>query len=116
LPNKREQSPGENRKTCDHIETALGPDKVIPGGRYSLDLAVEVASQKYIEHMPLERHGIFHAIRSDKGTQTCSAILKNYEGVVIGDQAQTPLGYALRRPEISGRTDLSICWMLHPRA
>ena len=42
-------------KTCDHIETALGPDKVIRGGRYSLDFAVDVASQKYIDHMPLER-------------------------------------------------------------
>jgi transposase len=37
------------------IETALGPDKLIPGGRYSTDFAVSVAIAKYADHMPLER-------------------------------------------------------------
>lgn len=37
------------------VVTAPGPVKLIPGGRYSLEFAVEVALQKYSFHMPLER-------------------------------------------------------------
>jgi transposase len=37
------------------VETALGPPKLIPGGRYSVDFAVEVAVAKYCDHLPLAR-------------------------------------------------------------
>jgi len=37
------------------IETALGPDKLCPGGRYSVDFAIYVAISKYCDHLPLER-------------------------------------------------------------
>jgi len=37
------------------IETALGPRKLIPGGRYSIDFAVMVAVAKYADHLPLAR-------------------------------------------------------------
>ena len=37
------------------IETALGPDKLVPGGRYSIDFAIYVAISKYCDHLPLER-------------------------------------------------------------
>ncbi len=37
------------------IETALGPPKLIPGGRYSVDVAVSVAIAKYADHLPLAR-------------------------------------------------------------
>lgn len=37
------------------IETALGPEKLFEGARYSIDFAVEVAIQKYLDHLPLER-------------------------------------------------------------
>jgi transposase len=37
------------------IETALGPPKLIPGGRYSVDFAVSVAIATYADHMPLAR-------------------------------------------------------------
>jgi len=37
------------------VETALGPDKLIPGGRYSVDFALDVAVSKYADHMPLTR-------------------------------------------------------------
>jgi len=40
---------------CTTIETALGPEKLIDGGRYSLDVAIEIAIQKYLDHLPLER-------------------------------------------------------------
>ncbi len=43
------------RCPCGVIETALPPTKLIPGGRYSIGFAVEVASQKYLDHLPLER-------------------------------------------------------------
>lgn len=38
-----------------HIQTAPGPLKLIPGGRYSLEFAVQVALDKYAYHLPLER-------------------------------------------------------------
>jgi transposase len=37
------------------IETALGPRKLVPGGRYSLDFALAVAVAKYADHAPLAR-------------------------------------------------------------
>ena len=38
-----------------HIETALGPDKLCPGARYSVNFAIYVAISKYCDHLPLER-------------------------------------------------------------
>jgi transposase len=37
------------------VETAAAPPKLVPGGRYSVGFAVEVAAQKYLDHAPLER-------------------------------------------------------------
>ncbi len=37
------------------VETAAGPPKLIPGGRYSIDFAIEVALGKYAYHLPLAR-------------------------------------------------------------
>jgi transposase len=37
------------------VETALGPPKLIAGGRYSVDFAVAVAIGKYTDHLPLAR-------------------------------------------------------------
>lgn len=37
------------------IETALGPRKLVPGGRYSVDVALSVAVAKYADHAPLAR-------------------------------------------------------------
>jgi transposase len=37
------------------IETAPPPEKLIAGGRYSMDFAVSVAVAKYTDHLPLER-------------------------------------------------------------
>ncbi len=33
------------------IETALGPDKLVAGGRYSIDFAVDVAIAKFADHL-----------------------------------------------------------------
>ncbi|MGH7327973.1 MAG: IS66 family transposase, partial [Polyangiaceae bacterium] len=37
------------------IETAPGPERAISGGRYSLDFAIKVAIDKYLDHIPLAR-------------------------------------------------------------
>lgn len=37
------------------IVTAPMPPRLIPGGRYSLDVAIQVAVSKYLDHSPLER-------------------------------------------------------------
>ena len=37
------------------IETAPGPERAIAGGRYSLDFAIKVAIDKYLDHIPLAR-------------------------------------------------------------
>lgn len=37
------------------IETALGPDKLVAGGRYGVNFAIYVAISKYCDHLPLER-------------------------------------------------------------
>jgi transposase len=37
------------------VKTAPGPPKLIPGGRYSPEFAVDTAIGKYLDHLPLER-------------------------------------------------------------
>jgi transposase len=43
------------RCACGCIETALPPEKLVPGGRYSLDFAVHVSMEKWGYHMPIQR-------------------------------------------------------------
>ena len=37
------------------VDTALGPDKLIAGGRYSIEFAAHVAGDKYLDHAALTR-------------------------------------------------------------
>jgi transposase len=37
------------------VQTAPGPVKLIPGGRYSVEFAIQVVLDKYCYHLPLER-------------------------------------------------------------
>jgi transposase len=37
------------------VVTAPAPPRLVPGGRYSTEFAVEVAADKYINHLPLDR-------------------------------------------------------------
>lgn len=37
------------------VVTAPSPARLIPGGRYSVEFAVEVATSKYLDHLPLDR-------------------------------------------------------------
>jgi len=43
------------RCSCGCVDMALMPERLVPGGRYSNDFAVEVAVGKYLDHLPLER-------------------------------------------------------------
>jgi transposase len=45
----------KRRCRCGHIEMPDLPERLVPGGRYSNDFAVEVAIDKYENHLPLER-------------------------------------------------------------
>jgi transposase len=38
-----------------NVVTAPGPDKLIPGGRYSVEFAAHSATAKFCDHIPLER-------------------------------------------------------------
>lgn len=38
-----------------NVLTAPGPDKLIPGGRYSVEFAAHSATAKFCDHLPLER-------------------------------------------------------------
>ncbi len=37
------------------VETAPGPDRALPGSRYSLAFAIKAVIDKYLDHIPLER-------------------------------------------------------------
>jgi transposase len=37
------------------VETAPGPERALPGSRYSLAFAIKAAIDKYVDHIPLER-------------------------------------------------------------
>jgi len=39
----------------DTIVTAPGPVRLVEGGRYSMDFAIEVCADKYLNHLPLDR-------------------------------------------------------------
>lgn len=38
-----------------HVETALGPERMIPGGRYTPNVAIKAAVDKYLDQLPLDR-------------------------------------------------------------
>ncbi len=52
--------------------TAPGPLKLIPGGRYSLQFAVDIAIDKYLDHQPLDRQV---RIMARQGLIVCSQTL-----------------------------------------
>lgn len=53
------------------VVTAPAPPKLIPGGRYAPEFAVEVAIDKYLDHLPLERQSRIMAREGlEVGSQT----------------------------------------------
>jgi transposase len=64
------------RCTCNaNVVTAPAPPRLIPGGRYSLEFAVEVAGDKYADHLPLERQ-IRRMLR--EGLEVTTTVLWDY--------------------------------------
>jgi len=46
----------KGRCRCNaNMVTAPCPAKLVPGGRYSIDFALQIASDKYLQHLPLDR-------------------------------------------------------------
>lgn len=53
------------------VETAIGPDRAVEGGRYSVAFAAKVAIDKYVDHIPLTRQTrIMKRFGLDVGSQT----------------------------------------------
>ena len=61
------------------VETALGPDRALPGSRYSLALAIKVLLDKWMDHIPLERQ----------------ARIMERHGLVVTSQTLWDLAYAI---------------------
>jgi transposase len=64
------------------IDTALGPPKLLPGGRYSVDFAVAVAVGKYLDHRVPRMHT--RTPQGGKGEQCC----ERDEGWPLGVEVQ----------------------------
>jgi len=52
-PKERKPQTGHGPKAQPNLP--IVPERLVPGGRYSNDFAVEVATGKYADHLPLER-------------------------------------------------------------
>jgi transposase len=61
------------------VETAFGPDRALPGSRYSLAFAIKVLVDKWLDHIPLERQ---------------CRILERH-GLIVTSQTLWGLAYAL---------------------
>ncbi len=68
------------------VETAPGPERAMPGSRYSLALAIKIVLDKYLDHIPLERqvrimerHGL--VITSQTLWDLANALARRLQGV-----------------------------------
>ena len=62
------------------VETAPGPERAAPGSRYSLGFAIKVATDKYLDHIPLARQSrILRRHGVDVTTQTLWGLLEVLE-------------------------------------
>ena len=83
-----------------HIETAPGPQKLQPGARYSVDFAIEVAADKYLLHLPLERQ--VRAMAAQGLTVTSQALWDQIEVLArhLEPTYQALIGLVLVQPVI----------------
>jgi transposase len=84
------------------IETALGPDKLTPGGRYSINFAIYVAISKYCDHLPLERQ--VRMMARDGLVVTSQTLWDQIEQLAWLTESVMPrlLTYVLAHPVVGG--------------
>src|SRR5262249_3986273 len=63
------------------VDTALGPDRALPGSRYSLAFAIKVLVDKWLDHSPLERQ----------------TRIRGRRGLVVTSQTLWDLAYAVAK-------------------
>lgn len=80
--------------TCEEkpVVTAPMPPRLVPGGRYSTDFAVEVACDKYLNHQPLDRQ---RKIMAREGLQVTTPTL--WDQIEAVASALRPAHEALRQ-------------------
>jgi transposase len=85
-----------------HIETALGPDKLCPGSRYSINFAIYVAISKYCDHLPLER--LVRMMARDGLEVTSQTLWDQIEQLAWLVESVMPrlLSYVLGHPVVGG--------------
>lgn len=85
---------------CRGIVVAPGPVKLMPGGRYALSFAVEVAFLKYFVHVPLERQvhmfkhqglRVTNATLCDQIDALATALVNTYQAILKLVQAEPVL-------------------------
>jgi transposase len=82
------------------VETALGPDKLRPNNRYSIEFAIDVAVSKYLDHLPLERQvRIMRRQGLKVDSQTLWDQLDALAKLFIGTE-QRLIEYLLKKPVI----------------
>lgn len=69
---RRHKRPKYRCPKCSYLEAMEGPPRLIPGGRYSEDFAVQVACDKYADHIPLDRQ---RRMMKDRGLVVSTATL-----------------------------------------
>ena len=83
------------------VETAPGPAKLVEGGRYSLDFAIEVVVAKYLDHQPLERQvrtmareglGVDSQTLWDQAAALARALYPTWEALLVELLRQQSLG------------------------
>ena len=79
------------------VVTAPAPPRLVPGGRYSTEFAVEVAADKYINHLPLDRQ---RKMMAREGLVIDTPTLWDQVSAVA--KALAPTYEALRRRIVSG--------------
>lgn len=94
------------------IETAEGPHKLVSGGRYSIDLAIDVAVHKYLDHQPLERQ--VRSMARDKLVVESQTLFDLVDAVAKhGQAAYDRIGARARAAPIAGADETR--WPVHAK-
>lgn len=94
------------------IETAEGAPKLVNGGRYSIDLAIDVAVHKYLDHQPLERQ--VRSMARDKLVVESQTLFDLVDAIAKhGESAYARIGARARAAPIAGADETR--WPVHEK-